>query len=49
MKEFEAARTKIMNDLNLNLTLQEIKALETVLNWLYNKGAANAMVAMEKS
>lgn len=49
MKEFEAARTKIMNDLNLNLTLQEIKTLEIILSWLYNKGAANAIIAMEKS
>lgn len=49
MREYETARTKIMNDLNLNLSLQEIKTLEIILSWLYNKGASDAIIATEKS
>ena len=48
MKEFEAARAKIINDLNLSLTLQEIRTLELTLSWLYNRGAANALIAVDK-
>lgn len=49
MTNYEIARTKIISNLNLSLTLQEIKLLEITLSWLYNRGAANAIIAMEKS
>ena len=48
MQPHESARTKIINDLNLNLTLQEIRLLEMTLSWLFNKGAAKAIVEMGK-
>lgn len=48
MKPHEAARTKIMNDLGLNLTLEKIRLLESTLSWLFNKGAAKALVEIDK-
>lgn len=44
MQPHEMARTKIINDLNLSLTLEEIRLLELTLSWLFNKGAAKAIV-----
>lgn len=49
MREYEVARTKIIKELDLSLSLQEIKTLELILSWLYNKGAGEALTAMEKS
>ncbi len=48
MQPHEIARTKIINDLNLRLTLQEIKLLEMTLSWLFNKGIAKAITEVEK-
>ena len=48
MQPHEMARTKIVNDLNLKLTLQEIRHLEMTLNWLFNKGAAKAITEIKK-
>lgn len=48
MQPHEIARTKIINDLNLNLTLTEIRNLEMTLSWLFNKGAAKAIPEIGK-
>lgn len=48
MQPYETARQKIIDDLSLNLTLQEIRNLELTLSWLFNKGAAKAMAELGK-
>lgn len=48
MQPHELARQKIINDLNLSLTLEEIRQLETTLSWLFNKGAAKAITELGK-
>jgi len=48
MQPHEMARQKIIDDLNLSLTLEEIRRLETTLAWLFNKGAAKAITELEK-
>ncbi len=46
MYPYEIARQKIIDDLKLNLTLQEIKDLELTLSRLFNKGAAKAIIEL---
>lgn len=48
MQPYEIARQKIINDLNLRPMAHEDKALDLTLRWLFNKGSAKAMIAMEK-
>lgn len=48
MQPYEIARQRIINDLDLSLTAHEDKALELTLRWLFNKGSAKAIIAMEK-
>jgi len=48
MQPYEMAREKIINDLQLSLTLEEIRILELTLHWLFNKGAAKAITELEE-
>ena len=48
MQPHETARQKIVNDLNLTLTLEQIRQLEMTLTWLFNKGMAKAITEIKK-
>jgi len=50
MTDYEAAYIKIINDLDLHETTskEQKRLLRITLQWLYNKGAANAIKTLGK-
>lgn len=47
-RPYDVAYIKIINDLNLILTPEEIKLLKVTLRWVYNKGCAAMAIVLEK-
>jgi hypothetical protein len=48
VKSYDVAQIKIINDLGLKFSIQEINNLKIILKWLYNQGAADAIKLQDK-